>query len=486
MLPEQKQLKLSSYLSLYDIIVPKENQLRKIKELVDFNFVYEELKSKYCLDNGRTAIDPIEMFKYLLLKTIFPVSDVDLVERSRVDMAFKFFLGKNPEDDVIDASSLTKFRRQRLKDDSLLDLLINKTVEIAKEKGLLKSKSIIVDSTHTVSRYNLKTPIEALKELSKKLRKSVYAFDESMKEKFPTKIVSGTLEDEIKYCEQLIQIIKKNDGLALIPAVSQNLNMLSEVIEDDKEALKLSEEEEAKVGHKSADTEFFGFKTHLAMSEERIITAATVTSGEKHDGKELKSLVEKSKKAGMEIDTIIGDGAYSEKSNIEMCKADNTKLVSKLSKTVTHGNIKNSENFEFNKDAGMYVCKAGHLSIRKAVNGKKKREKEGTALVETYFFDVEKCKKCHNKEGCYKEGANSKSYSVTIMSHVHQEHEDFQDTEYFREKSKERYKIEAKNAELKRSHGYDVALYSGLFGKELQCALTVFTANIKRIMKLME
>ena len=38
MLPEQKQLKLSSYLSLYDIIVPKENQLRKIKELVDFNF----------------------------------------------------------------------------------------------------------------------------------------------------------------------------------------------------------------------------------------------------------------------------------------------------------------------------------------------------------------------------------------------------------------------------------------------------------------
>ena len=42
----------------------------------------------------------------------------------------------------------------------------------------------------------------------------------------------------------------------------------------------------------------------------------------------------------------------------------------------------------------MYVCKSGHLSIKKTVNGKKKREKEGTALVETYFFDVEKCKKC--------------------------------------------------------------------------------------------
>lgn len=31
MLPEQKQLKLSPYLSLYDIIVPKDDELRKIK-----------------------------------------------------------------------------------------------------------------------------------------------------------------------------------------------------------------------------------------------------------------------------------------------------------------------------------------------------------------------------------------------------------------------------------------------------------------------
>ena len=459
MLPAQKQLKLSPYLSLYDIIVPKDNQLRKIKELVDFSFVYDELKTKYCLDNGRTAIDPIEMFKYLLLKTIFPVSDIDLVERSRVDMAVKFFLDKNPEDDVIDPSSLTKFRRQRLKDDRLLDLLINKTVQIAKEKGLLKSKSIIVDSTHTVSRYNLRTPVEALKELSKKLRKSIYAFDESMKEKFPAKIISGTLEDEIKYCEELIKIVKENVGISEIPVVSMNLNMLTEVIEDDKEALKLSKEEDAKVGHKSADTDFFGYKTHLAMTEERIITAATVTSGEKHDGKELKILIDKSEKAGVEVDTVIGDGAYSEKSNIVLCKEDNINLVSKLSKTVTHGNARTSGDFEFNKDASMYVCKSGHLSIKKTVNGKKKREKEGS---------------------------KTKSYSVTIMSHTHKEHEEFQNTEYFREKAKERYKIEAKNAELKRSHGYDVSLYSGLFGMELQCALTIFTANIKRIMKLME
>lgn len=56
----------SPYTELYDLIVPKDNMLRQINELVDFSFVYDELKANYCLDNGRNAIDPLRMFKYLL------------------------------------------------------------------------------------------------------------------------------------------------------------------------------------------------------------------------------------------------------------------------------------------------------------------------------------------------------------------------------------------------------------------------------------
>jgi hypothetical protein len=33
------------------------------------------------------------MFKYLLLKAIFELSDVVIVERSKYDMSFKYFLG---------------------------------------------------------------------------------------------------------------------------------------------------------------------------------------------------------------------------------------------------------------------------------------------------------------------------------------------------------------------------------------------------------
>lgn len=100
MLSQQQELPLSEYSSLYDIVVPQDNLLRRINDLVDFTFVYQELANKYCKDNGRTAESPIRMFKYLLLKTIYDISDVDVVERSRYDMSFKYFLGMAPEEEM--------------------------------------------------------------------------------------------------------------------------------------------------------------------------------------------------------------------------------------------------------------------------------------------------------------------------------------------------------------------------------------------------
>ena len=89
------------------------------------------------------------MFKYLLLKCINPLSDVDLVERALYDLSYKYFLGINPEDNVIDSSSLSKFRKLRLKDMELLDKLIEETVKIAIDKGIIESRTIIIDATHT-------------------------------------------------------------------------------------------------------------------------------------------------------------------------------------------------------------------------------------------------------------------------------------------------------------------------------------------------
>lgn len=483
MIQPQQTLIVSPYLELYNLVIPKDNMLRQINELVDFSFVYEELKANYCLDNGRNAIDPIQMFKYLLLKAIFELSDVDIVERTKYDMSFKYFLGIAPEDSVIDPSSLTKFRKLRLKDLNLLDMLINKTVEIAIEKGIIQSKAIIVDATHTKARYNQKSPREILQDRSRKLRKAVYKVNESLKAVLPAKNTSDVLEDEIAYCQKLIDVIEAEGGVCELPKIKEPLNLLKETITDDLENLQISQDQDAKVGHKSADSAFFGYKSHLAMTEERIITAAIITTGEKNDGKQLQTLIEKSKAAGMEVKTVIGDAAYSEKDNIAYAKNNEIELVAKLHPQITQGGRKKEDEFQFNKDAGMYVCKAGHMAIRQARQGKKG---VGKNQVDTYYFDIELCKRCPFREGCYMEGAKSKTYSVSIKSGEHTEQMAFQESEYFKEKSKERYKIEAKNSELKHRHGYDVALSSGLVGMELQGAMAIFTVNLKRILKLMK
>jgi hypothetical protein len=483
MISNQQSLNLSPFMAIYDIVVPKDNILRQINELVDFSFVYEELKNKYCLDNGRNAVPPVRMFKYLLLKSIFDISDVDVVERSKYDMSFKYFLDMAPEDEVINPSSLTKFRKLRLKDVGLLDMLIQKTVEIALEKDLIKSTSIIIDATHTKARYNQKSPKEFLMEKSKLLRKAVYQIDENMKEKFPAKTTTNDLADELEYCQKVIQAVEKAEVIRDYPNVKEKLNYLKEVVEDYEEHLSYSEDSDARVGHKTADSSFFGYKTHIAMNEERLITAAVITTGEKSDGKYLPILTEKSHETGMKIDTIIGDTAYSEKDNIQYANEHELQLVSKLNPTITQGTRTKEDEFEFNKDAGMYVCKAGHMSIRKARTGKKGTSKNQS---QTYYFDIEKCKVCPFKEGCYKDGAKSKTYSVTIKSTEHKEQQAFQESDYFKEKAKERYKIEAKNSELKHRHGYNVASSSGLVGMHLQGAMAIFAVNLKRIMTLMK
>lgn len=56
MIKKQEKMILSEYMGIYDLVIPKENMLRKINELIDFSFVYEELENKYWLDNGRNAI----------------------------------------------------------------------------------------------------------------------------------------------------------------------------------------------------------------------------------------------------------------------------------------------------------------------------------------------------------------------------------------------------------------------------------------------
>ena len=481
MLNFQEELDLSPYSGLYDLLVKEDHLLRKLNNLVDFTFIMDEVRENYCLNDGRNAIDPIRMFKYLLLKVIYDLSDRDLVERAYTDLSFKYFLGIAPEEDVIHPTTLTKFRRLRLINDNLLDMLISKSVEIAIEKGIMTSKTIIVDATHTKSAYNAKSPIEILRERSKNLRKKIYQVDETIKNKLPKKYKGSDLTNEIDYSKKLLKVIKEETQVSSVPIINECINLLEETIDDDLENMRSTVDRDAKIGHKSVDTSFFGYKTHIAIDNNRMITAATVTTGEKSDGKYLIDLIEKSKANGIDVETVLGDAAYSGKNNLDYVKKRKMRLVSKLNPSVSKGNRK-EDGFEFNKDADMMVCPNREMAIRKARTGKKN---QNINQITTYYFDINKCKNCPLKDGCYVEGNQSKTYSISIKSDLHQEQIKFEKTDEFKELAKSRYKIEAKNSELKNRHGFATSKSDGLFGMNLQAATTLFVVNLKRILTLM-
>lgn len=449
MLNTQGEIKFSEHAVLYDMLIPADNKYRLIDELIDFSFIYDELKDKYCLDNGRKAADPIMLFKYLMIKVIDNFSDVDVVEHSRYDLSYKRFLGLMPEDNVIDPSLLTKFRRQRLKDVNLLDMLIAKTVGVAIEKGIITSKSIIVDATYTISRANPLTPIDVLKHRSRTLRTRIKDWDNEYEDKLPLYNHNVRLQDELADCEKLMEYVASDSTLSNNPALQESINYLAEAIDDIHSHTPISHDKDARVGHKSAETSFLGYKTHIAMTPERIITAATVTTGEKSDGQQLLILVEKTEKTGVQVDTIIGDAAYSGKDNLIMAKEKNIAVVAKLNEMITQGHViaKSSldDQFTYNKDADRYICPMGVLSSQGVERKDEREQSRNKNKTLRYRWSHRRCSICKLREECLL-GATSKNINIRILSEEHQEQLEFQNTLEFRRLSKERYKIEAKNS----------------------------------------
>lgn len=56
-----------------DRLVPEDHLLRKIDGAVNFNHIYEFVDDLYCKDNGRPSIDPVVLFKIIMIQRIYGI-----------------------------------------------------------------------------------------------------------------------------------------------------------------------------------------------------------------------------------------------------------------------------------------------------------------------------------------------------------------------------------------------------------------------------
>ena len=474
MLQKSEQIKLNEHSGLCEKYVTQNHILRRIKENIDFSFVNKLMEDRYCKNNGRPAYPPEMMLKILFLKMYCDLSDRDLTSRCETDIAFKYFLDLELGDNVPEHSLLTKFRKNRLTEDLLNDLL-KETVSQAIEKGIIKGTALIVDSTHTRSKHTPQTASQLLKEMTKKLRQELHKTQKEIAVLFPQKP-----ENEDDICEQIDYTQKLINALKDKELVTEKARRMYEKIEDVLEIpdlinLQNQHEQDAKTGHKSEDNNFFGYKEHIAATEEGIITGITVTNGNVADNKEFENIVEQSIKNGMPVESVAGDKAYSTSEIIKYGEQNGIEIIAKLKNNVKYKEY-SSEFIGFNKDADTYECIMGNLAARRATKNNGSYE---------YAFSSCYCKTCPHKQKCIEAKKDEyKRIWTSTKSDIFAKHKAFEQKDIFKEKYRKRYIIEQLNAHLKGIFGLGKTYGTGLSSMKVQALLTAFSSNVVKITRL--
>lgn len=138
-----------------DELVPADHLLRRLERAVDFSFIREKTACLYSADKGRPAIDPVVLFKMLILGYLFGIrSERQLVRDIQVNVAYRWFLGLTLKDKVPDASTLSQNRRRRFQESTIYQDIFDEIVLLAMKRGLVEGKVIYTDSTHLKANAN--------------------------------------------------------------------------------------------------------------------------------------------------------------------------------------------------------------------------------------------------------------------------------------------------------------------------------------------
>lgn len=143
---------LSSH--IYDNLVPKNDFLRQLNELLDWQELVFDLKLLANNDHGgRPRYNPELLFKMLFLSFLFDASDRDTEELCTNNIRCKYFLGLDITEGAPDFTTLSNFRGELLSKFGAdwIDMIFGEIIIEFKKQGVAFGKIVALDSTHTVS-----------------------------------------------------------------------------------------------------------------------------------------------------------------------------------------------------------------------------------------------------------------------------------------------------------------------------------------------
>jgi transposase len=485
---------------IFERLIPKDHLLVKIDSLIDFSFVYEIVKDNYS-DIGRKSEDPVVLFKLNLLEYLYRLSDPDVITRSQTDVAFRWFLGLNLDDELPDDTTISYFRIHRM-DEQGFEGAFNEIVKKCIENNLVGRKRYMVDSTNVDANVNYPSMRRLICNAFRKVIKEIDKFNSCLAAEI-LKAFEQDIDSEyeksdkvpvLKFCEIARKhaeyiYLKTYDELQGNKKFQDAYSIFWDIVEQysiasAKDKIISCVDPDARVAHKSPGVTKKGYKDHIIVDEEsEIILASAQTPFNVNDEKELVNLIEKTKdNFGLEPEEVSADKVYGTVQNRAYLKDENIKT------NIHFYDEPDKENKYFGINDFNISPELEHVSCPNNITASKHSIVCNKAIKQNeivYYFDKSTCSKCPLREKCYstknRRGRTLKiyeRYDAVIRDKKHNETHEFQNA------INKRYKIERRFATLVRNHGLRRSRFIKLKRTRLHIIMANTACNIVRMVNL--
>lgn len=473
----------------FDKAIPDDHLLRRIANTIDFSFIRALLSERYSDYKGRPAEEPEVMFKICLLEYLYNHSDVQVIEHIRVNLAYRWFLGFNIDDDLPDDSTISYFRVNRVGLEKFQEIFQGLLDQCFKH-GLIGTRPgrAIIDSTHVIANAAIPTWLTLVRQACAKAVEELSLVTPTLAADFKTRFESlytelrGRDRDEklpfvLALANELAEALE-----ATLPLENSTLELLRKVISDRsdgaKDRLISVIDTDARTGHKSDMRKIQGYKDHIMIDESsELITALKVTPANAEDGDQLIDLITQLQtNHHVKPSQVSADKGYWFGKNLRFLETNEITGHISVARTSNPQKLFGPEQFTFNQETMTVTCPSGKSSTRY-------KQKQGRPGYE-FAFTKTQCVDCPLRSQC----TTSKTLRYVYISEYFDELQrarDHYQTDSYREARKQRWIIERRHADKVMNHGLRRSRYRGLGRTWIHALLSTIASNVKRMSTLL-
>lgn len=447
-------------------LVPQDHLLRKIENAVDFNKIYEFVNELYCEDNGRPSIDPIILFKMVLIQHLYGIRSLRRVaEEVKANVYYRWFLGYTLNEGTPHFSTLSYNFRHRFNADTV-DKIFNWILDEIAEAGYLNTEAVFIDGTHIKANANTKKKIKeevpvAAKRYAEELLEEINNDRKTHGKKPFNDDDNNDTDSPTKSKKQQ----KKNH--------TSNKKLKRRKEENKTKATtKSTTDPESGLFVKGDHKQQFAYEAHTACDKNGYVVGVEVTAGNVHDSVAFDDVYDEVTEKFPEIETIVVDSAYKTPHICKKIFDDNRVISTAYKRPLTMKGGHEWWKYVYDEYYDCIICPEYQILKYSTTNRDGYREYKSNPNI---------CKNCPTRELCTK----SKTCQKTVTRHIWQDYieraEDIRHTPKYKELYKERKeKIERVFADAKEKHAMRYTPYRGLAAVTNWVRLKYVAMNLKK------